>query len=179
MRNTKKILLLALLATVVSTKAFAGFGAGVKFFVDVNEGTDWGLGATLGMGNMTGRPVILDVLFGFGGNMLTIKPTLDWHILPWNIGIIQLYLGLGIGTAFTFSTVESSTDPFSFVLAGRVPLGIKVFITAIELFFEVTPQFGWINTSWNNNNVVGDKSRSAVNDFYWAIGFSTGLRIWF
>lgn len=172
--NMKKVLLLALLATAVSTKAFAGFAIGVKGGVDINTSTSWRIGPSIGLGNMKGSPFLIDVLMSGNDHSFSIEPAFDWHLLTWNIAIIQLYLGLGVGTKFTFSTVDNSRNPFDFVLAGRIPVGLKVFLSTLELFIEASPQFGWENYSYTNNS----KDRIDNNSFYWAIGLDLGLRIW-
>lgn len=171
--NMKKFLLLVLLATVVSTKVFAGFALGVKGGVNVNNMALWHIGPSIGFGNMKGSPFIIDVLMYGKHNTFSIEPNFDWHVLTWNIAIMQLYLGLGVGTQFSFATNNDSTNPFDFVLAARIPVGLKVFLSAVELFAEISPQLGWLSYSFNSNG-----SRQYQNSFYWAIGFDLGLRIW-
>ena len=175
--NMKKFLLFTLLATVISTRAFADFGVGVIGGVDINTGAAWRIGATLGMGSQTGSPFIIDVLFNGDDDSFSIKPTFDWHALTWNIAIVQIYLGLGVGTEFAFGTSDHDLDPFGFTLAARIPVGVKIFISAFEWFFEVTPQLGWHNYSFNTS--YGSDHRVDSNSFYWAIGLYTGFRFWF
>ncbi|MGL4524501.1 MAG: hypothetical protein ACRCVN_03125 [Spirochaetia bacterium] len=178
----KKGLLILVLATIVSTKAFAGFGLGAKFYFDANHDIAWGGGITLGMGSMTGNAFIIDLLLGTHGGDFDIKTSFDWHALRWNISIIQLYLGIGVGLGMEFDAHDRGSrdpDPFDFILAGRIPFGLKVFLDRFELFLEITPQLGWVNHSFNSFDAAGNKDRLSSNGFYWAIGGSLGGRFWF
>lgn len=175
--NMKKMLLITLLATAVSTRVFADFGLGVIGGVDINTTATWRIGATLGMGSQTGHPFFINLLFNGSSNFFSIKPTFDWHALTWNISIVQLYLGLGAGTEFEFGTSDYDDDPFTFTLAARIPVGVKIFLNTFEWFLEASPEFGWRNYSHNiasNNN-----KREDTNSFHWDIGLYTGFRFWF
>lgn len=176
----KKFLLLGLLATVVSTQIFADVALGVKGGLDINTGNSWRIGPSIGLGNMKGSPFFIDVLMSGNSSSFTIEPTLDWHISTWNIAIVQLYLGLGVGTKFTFSTVKTLDNPLDFTLAGRIPVGVKVFLGTLEFFLEASPQFGLASHSYieNKNSHYDDDDRIYNNSFYWAVGLDVGLRIW-
>lgn len=173
----KKTLIIITFALFLSAKAFADFGIGLKAGGDLGDYQVWRLGVTTGIGDMQGRPVIIDLLFHGSGGMLSLKPTVDWHFLPLNLGIVQLYMGLGIGTEFGFKAASwRIDDPFIFILAARIPLGLKVFLKPVELFAEINPQLGWQNASitdpYSGYRITG-------NSFYWHIGLYTGLRVWF
>ena len=53
-------------------------------------------------------------------------------------------------------------------------MGIKVFLSAIELFGEVTPQLGWRSHSYSNSN----QNRVSNSGVYWAVGLHVGARLW-
>ena len=175
----KKTLIAITFALLLSTKAFAGFGIGIKAGGDLGNFNYWRVGATMGIGEMQGKPFIIDVLF-YGNpdaGAFLLKPTFDWHALTLNMSIIQLYLGLGIGTEFLIKTASWRVDdPFGFVLAARIPLGLKVFLQPVELFAEVTPQLGWEHASVTD---LYSGYRITSNGFYWSIGLHAGARIWF
>ncbi len=173
----KKTLIAITFALLLSGKAFAGFGVGIKAGGDLGNYNYWRVGATMGIGEMQGKPFIIDVLFHGQNGALLIKPTFDWHALTLNMSIIQLYMGLGIGTEFLVKAASwRIDDPFGFVLSARIPLGLKIFLKPVELFAEVTPQLGWEHVSITD---LYYGQRISSNGFYWSIGLHAGARVWF
>ena len=172
----KKILLLVFICC--STKVFADFGLGFNAYANwsdrshIRNVTEWGFGGDLAFGDMKGRPLIFQVSGNsFSSENAQVKINLDWHVLPLNIiGLLQLFLGVGVGTTLNFDPSQLSSDHdvwadnINPIIYGRFPIGLKVFLSKVEIFLSIAPQAGW---------------DISPNSFYWSFEAGTGVRIWF
>ncbi|MGL4524502.1 MAG: hypothetical protein ACRCVN_03130 [Spirochaetia bacterium] len=186
----KSILLLCILVLSVSKISAFDFAMGGLVYGQFNtESPTLGAGLSLGFGGKRSNTFILNLLVGtndmgiFTGTQqgwMDMRATLDWHLLALNLTIIQIYLGVGVGGQMGFN-VEKDKNPFqhdenplSFTLFARLPIGVKVFLGSLELFFELTPEVGWENTSFERLD-----TKISKDNLFWAFTAGTGLRIWF
>ena len=174
----KKILFFLLVLSCCSTKIFADIGLGFNAYANwsdpsnIRNITEWGFGGDLAFGSMKFRPLILQVSGNsFSATHAQVKVNLDWHALPVNVmSILQFFLGFGIGTTVNFNPSELFSDHHDFIeymspiAYARFPMGLKVFLSKVEIFLSVAPQVGW--------NI-------SPNSFYWSLEAGTGVRIWF
>lgn len=166
----KKISLIMLFIVLCSGKVFAGFAIGANVyanftdFTSVHHVTDWGFGGSLGLGGMKGRPLFVEVTGNsFNDHNAQVRVNVDWHFLPLNLFVFQIFFGLGAGTTMNFDPHDMHNS-MNAIVAARLPIGVKLFLKDIEIFVSVAPQVGYNITP---------------GTFYWSIDTSTGLRVWF
>ena len=180
MFNTKKFFIFILFFSVLLAKSFADFTISPKISADLTkDGLNLGAGISMGMGFHRGHPFFIDAIAGYRSGVYTVTMNLDWHILPWNLGVAQLYLGLGAGVQMPFDPKGPLWNPLRLTISGRIPIGLKFFFGTVELFFEASPLLNWLYTSYGVTNAAGQiVSRTDTHGFGWGIQASTGLRVW-
>lgn len=178
MINTKKIFLFIVLLYAFCAKSFADFTISPKISTDfTKDGLNLGVGITMGMGFHRGRAFFIDAIAGYQNGVYTVTTNFDWHILPWNSGIAQMYLGLGAGAQIPFDPKGSFLNPLKLTISGRIPIGIKFFFGTVELFFEASPLLSWVYTSYAFSHFPSEQKADS-HEFGWGIQAGAGLRVW-
>lgn len=191
-----------LTTAVFSGKLFAAgnFGIGALFDLNFDQQTvdvqQIGLGGALTMAfGDKQKPIVWDILVGSRSNVATSQTLIlggtrvDFQLFSYSPNDnFSVFIGPGVGLDMTLNLPK---DPqalinvigFQFRILGRLVAGIKLFANdATEFFLQVAPQIGWqFSVEEMLLNIPGistETSTSTVNDFYWSVDVSVGIRFW-
>ncbi len=156
----RKVVIIVMVLTVLSTGNLFAFGIGGAFTLDVLESGTGGAALSIKLDQLD---PILGISLSKGENNFNFGLTADWWMYRAPlVGIIKLYIGPG-----GYINVANANDNTLIDLGLRIPVGFQIFlIDPLELFIEFAPR-------------VGVQLSDPITFPSWGVQGAFGFRFWF